>query len=161
MVKFSVVIIFWLLFVGTTGYAQDKSFLLFEKTRNRRAYYYPGDIISVRVKGNREKVSGQIREFQDSLILFDYYRVNVNDITHIYVDDKQKFWYGFRYKLEPLLLIAGAGYVVLDVVNTQEFDQNTLLIGGSLIGAGLLVRWLTRDDKTRIRGRRRLDIVSL
>ena len=145
----------------TSSYCQDQHFLMFEKSRNRRAYYYVGDVISFQVKGNKSKVTGQIREFQDSLILFDYHRVNVKDITHIYVDDKQKFWYGFRYKLEPLLLIGGAGYLLLDVVNTREVNENTLLIGGALISAGLLVRWLTLDDKTRVKGKRKLTIVTL
>lgn len=141
-------------------HAQPESFLLFEKSRNRQALYYPGDQLSVRVKGSKAKVTGTIRELQDSIILFDYHRINVNDITHIYLDDKQKFWYGFRYKLSPLFLYAGAGYLLLDIVNTREIDRGTLLISGSLLTAGLLVRWLTRDDKTRIRGKRTIKIVS-
>ena len=149
-----------LLVAVTVGKAQQGDFLLFEKNRNHRAFYYPGDVISVRVKGSKSKVSGQIRALQDSIILFDYHRINLKDITHIYLDEKQKFWYGLRYKLEPLLLIGGAGYLVLDVVNTRAFDPGTLLISGSLITTGLLVRWLTRNDKTRIRGKRKLLILS-
>ena len=45
--------------------------------------------------------------------------MRVSDITHIYHDDKQN-WYPLRHKISPLLLIAGSGYLVLNIVNSRE-----------------------------------------
>ncbi len=145
--------------VRTEGYGQASSFLMFEKSRNRRAFYYPGDAISLQLRGDRSKFSGRIQELQDSVILFEHYRVRVSDITHIYQDDKQN-WYPLRHKISPMLLIAGSGYLVLDVVNSREFNRGTLVLSGAMIGAGLLARWLI-PTKTRIRGKRKLKIVRL
>lgn len=143
----------------TSGYGQASSFLMFEKSRNRRAFYYPGDEISLQLRGDRSKFTGRIQELQDSVILFEHYRVNVSDITHIYQDDKQN-WYVLRHKLSPLLLVGGTGYLVLDVVNSREFDQGTLALSSALIGAGLLAKWLI-PTKTRLRGRKRVKTVRL
>ena len=152
-------VVLLLLLAYTSGYGQGSSFLMFEKSRNRRAFYYPGDEISLQLRGDRNKFTGRIQELQDSVILFEHYRVRVSDVTHIYQDDKQN-WYTLRHKISPMLLIAGSGYLVLDVVNSQEFDKGTLVLSGSLIGAGLLAKWLI-PTKTRIRGKRRLKIVRL
>lgn len=141
------------------GFGQGNSFLLFDKSPHRRAFYYPGDEISLQLRGDRQKFTGRIQELQNSVILFEYYRVRVSDITHIYQDKKQN-WYTLRHKISPLLLIAGSGYMVLDVANSREFDRGTLALSGALIGAGLLAKWLI-PTKTRIRGKRRLKIVQL
>ncbi len=155
----SLTIVLLLLLTYTSGYGQASSFLMFEKSRNRRAFYYPGDEISLQLRGDRSKFTGRIQELQDSVILFEHYRVRVSDITHIYHDDKQN-WYPLRHKISPLLLIAGSGYLVLDIVNSREFDRGTLVLSGSLIGAGLLAKWFI-PTKTRLRGKRRLNIVRL
>ena len=152
-------VILLLLLAYTSGYGQGSSFLMFEKSPNRRAFYYPGDEISLQLRGDRSKFTGRIQELQDSVILFEHYRIRVSDITHIYQDRKQN-WYTLRHKISPMLLIAGSGYLVLDVVNSREFDKGTLVLSGSLIGAGLLAKWLI-PTKTRIRGKRRLKIVRL
>ncbi|MGB3777197.1 MAG: hypothetical protein WA960_02480 [Tunicatimonas sp.] len=155
----SLTVVLLLLLAYASGYGQASSFLMFEKSRNRRAFYYPGDEISLQLRGDRSKFTGRIQELQDSVILFEHYRVRVSDITHIYQDDKQN-WYTLRHKISPMLLIGGTGYLVLDVVNSREFDRGTLVLSGAMIGAGLLAKWLI-PTKTRIRGRRRLKIVGL
>lgn len=141
------------------SFGQGNSFLMFEKSRNRRAFYYPGDEISLQLRGDRRRFTGRIRELQDSMILFEHYRVRVSDITHIYQDNKQN-WYPLRHKISPLLLIAGSGYLLLDVVNNREFDRGTLILSGAMIGTGLLAKWLI-PTKTRIRGKRKLKVVRL
>ncbi len=132
--------------------------LLFHKNRHQEVSYEIGDKISFRVKGSRDKITRQITRFQDSLILFRDYQVNPDSISHLYVDNKTKIWYIMRYKYEKLFLIAGIGYPLIDAINTGELDSTTLIIGGSLIGAGLLARWLIRDT-IKIRGKRKLEIV--
>lgn len=152
-------VVLLIVMLHSAGYGQGDSFLLFEKSPHRRAFYYPGDEISLQLRGDRTKFTGQIQELQDSVILFENYRVRVSDITHIYQDRKQN-WHTLRHKISPLLLIAGSGYLVLDVVNSREFDQRTLILSGAMIGTGLLARWLI-PTKTRLRGRKKLKIVRL
>ena len=133
--------------------------LLFHKNRNRQAMYKAGDVISFRVKGDNTKVTGQIRGFEDSLIVFPGFKINPQTITHLYVDDKTKVWYVLRYKYEKIFLIAGLGYPLLELINQGEVDDETLVVSGALITAGLLERWLI-DDKIKIKGRRRLIILE-
>ena len=89
----SLTVVLLLLLVHTSGYGQASSFLMFEKSRNRRAFYYPGDEISLQLRGDRSKFTGRIQELQDSVILFEYYRVRVSDVTHIYQDDNAELVY--------------------------------------------------------------------
>lgn len=64
-----------------------------------------------------------------------------------------------KYKYDKLLLIAGIGYPLIDLVNSGELDPTTLIIGGSLISAGLLARWFIKKT-IKIRGNRQLIIVQ-
>jgi hypothetical protein len=109
---------------------------------------------------NKAKFTGQITSFEDSLISFKYYKINPDQITDIYVDDKTKIWYILKYKYEKLFLLAGTGYLLLDVINSQTLNKETVVISGSLITAGFLARWII-CDKIRIKGKRRLQILNL
>ena len=140
-------------------FAQDMLLVSNERKKNGTAYYRVGDEMSFWVEGDEHMVTSRIQGFTDSLIVFDYYRIPVSQITHLYVDDKIGSWYVFRYKT-ILLPIAGAGYLLADGVNTQELAPSTLLISGSLIGGGFLLKWLI-GNRIRIRGRKKLTIVSL
>ena len=137
----------------------DGQKLLFHQSRHKEALYKTGDIISFRLKNNKSKITGQIRGFEDSLVVFRNYKVNPNEITHLYVDSKTKSWYILRYKYEKIFLIAGVGYLLLDVLNTGELSEKTLIISGSLVSAGLLAKWLI-NDRIKIKGRRKLLIID-
>jgi hypothetical protein len=133
--------------------------LLFHKNRHRQAFYKEGDVISFRLKNDKSKITGQIRGFEDSLIVFLDFKIDPKKITHLYVDGKTKSWYILRYKYEKMFLIAGVGYPLLELVNNGEVDKEVLIIGGSLITAGLFTRWLI-SDKIKIKGRRRILIID-
>ncbi|HPM32153.1 MAG TPA: hypothetical protein PLJ60_17605 [Chryseolinea sp.] len=133
--------------------------LLFHKSRHREAIYKKGDKISFRLKNAKSKITGQIIGFEDSVIAFQGFKINPEQISHLYVDSKTKIWYVMRYKYEKIFLIAGIGYSFLELVNEGEVDKETLIISGSLITVGLLARWLI-SDKIKIKGRRRLLIID-
>lgn len=154
--KYAVLLLF---FTGLGHSCWSQARLTFSKNWYRQAHYYVDDEISFRVKGNDNKITDLIRGFEDSLIVFHYHKIPVTDITHLYVDHKTIVWYPLRYKYERLLLIGGAGYLALDLLNTGQLDEGTLIISGTAIGAGLLARWLIKDYH-RIRGRKRLKIVG-
>lgn len=133
--------------------------LLFYKNKNRHVLYKKGDIISFRLINDKSKFTEQIEGFEDSLIVFQSFKVNPTQITHLYVDSKTKVWYILRYKYEKIFFIVGFGYPLLEIINQGKIDKETLIVSGSLITAGLLARWLI-DDKIRIKGRRRLLILD-
>lgn len=132
--------------------------LLFTKNWRKQAIYKTGDVISFCVKVDPKKITDQIIGFEDSLIVFKNYKVNPKEITHMYVDKQTGTWYFLKYKYEKLLLFTGIGYLVIDGFNNKEFSEETLIISGSLIGAGLLARWLI-SKKIKIKGSRKLVIM--
>jgi hypothetical protein len=133
--------------------------LIFHKNRYRQATYKTGDRIAFQLKGDKTKHTDLIRGFEDGQILFRDYQIDPREISHLYVDDKTRVWFILRYKYEKLFLLAGAGFLTLELLNTGELNEETLLIGGSLITAGALARLLI-SKKMRIRGKRRLLIVG-
>jgi hypothetical protein len=132
--------------------------LLFSKNWRKQAIYKTGDVISFQVTTDPRKISDQIMGFEDSLIVFKNYKVNPNEITHMYVDKQTSTWYFLKYKYEKLFLFTGIGYLLIDGFNNKEFTKETLVISGTLIGAGLLARWLI-SKKIKIKGSRKLVIM--
>ena len=133
--------------------------LAFRKGKDRVAYYEKGDVISFRFAGGKSKVTGHIEGFTDSTIVFSQYEVKVTDISHVYVDGKTRNWFAHRYKYEKLLLVAGFGYLMLDVINTGELTEDTKWVSVGLITAGLTARFLI-TDRFKIKGRKTLTIVG-
>ena len=68
------------------GSAPAQEMLMFKKNKHRQAYYRAGDVISFRIKGERRKITDVIRDFEDSVIVFKDYSINLKQITHLYVD---------------------------------------------------------------------------
>lgn len=144
------------LVVFTEGVGQH---LLAFRKNSRMAYYEKGDVLSFRLAGGKNKTTGQIEGFTDSTLVFSSYEVNVEDITHIFVDDKTRQWFAYRYKYEKALLIAGFGFMMLDVINSGELTQDTKWVSLALIGAGLTTRFLITDRFKIKRRRTELTIV--
>ena len=149
-----------LLLLITSSHSHCQTLLMFKKNKNKIVYYKMGDIISFRIKGDKKKITEPIRDFGDSLLVFKYFNVNPKEITDMYVDHKTKAWYFLKYKYEKLCLIAGTGYLLLDVINTGELSEETLIVSGSLIAAGLLAKWLI-SKRIKIKGKRGLYILNL
>jgi hypothetical protein len=147
------------LLVITSTNCCSQSLLMFKKNNHRIAYYKAGDVISFRVRGDKSKITDQIRGFEDSVIVFSNYKVSPQEISDVYVDDKTRLWYILRYKYERIFLIGGIGYLLIDVVNTGELNKETVIVSGSLIVAGLLAKLLI-SKRIKIKGRRRLWIID-
>jgi hypothetical protein len=127
---------------ATSAFSQHTR-LMFMKNKNKVVYYEAGDVLTFTVKNNPERIEDQIKSFVgDSLIVFNQRTIDVRAIDGIYLDKKNKVWYFMRYKWSKLFLFAGTGYLLLDVINTGEFDEKTLLISGSLITAGVIAKLL-------------------
>lgn len=152
-------LVVWLLFSGVSTFCIGQQSLLFQKNRFKYTKYNVGDVISFRVKDDERKHTFQIRGFEDTVIVFNNYRINPKEITHMYLDDKTRVWYILRYKYSKLLLIGGVGYFAIDAFNSGEISSNSALVGGSLVSAGILAGVLFKD-RIRIKGRKRLVIVD-
>ena len=107
---------------------------------------------------DKKMITGEIVEFRDSTIVFRGFEVNVGEISSLYIDEKTKWW--LRYKVQQLSLLAGGGYLLLDVINNGELSQNTLIISGTLIGVGIVAKFLV-GNRIKIRGRTKLRIIRI
>ncbi len=132
------------------------------KNKNKVVYYEAGDELTFTVAGHREKMKDQIKSFiGDSIIVFNQHTIDVRTIDGIYLDKKNKVWYFMKYKWSKLFLFAGTGYLLLDVVNRGELDEQTLLISGSLITAGVLAKLLISKRLKVRKGGKKLRILNL
>ncbi|XOV93094.1 MAG: hypothetical protein ACFHWX_23210 [Bacteroidota bacterium] len=142
----------------------DAQVLLFHKKQHREAFYRVGEVLSFSTRTDASRKDSQILGFEgDTLIVFQNYTINPREVTCLYVDDKTRGWNPLRV-LDKVLLIAGVGYPLLEYVNEGlihrgEPDSGTLVVGGILIGASFLPRWLI-SDKIRIKGGRKLVIID-
>ncbi len=145
---------FVLLSLGLSGQK-----LLLHKNKIREETYQIGDVISFRLKNNKSKITRLIIGFEDSLIVFQDYRINPKEISDVYIDDKTKTWFIFRYKYKNVLPLIGVGYLLIDVVNSGEVSKSTLVFSGSCIMAGVMAK-LFIPDRIKIKGRRKLVILK-
>ena len=156
--KGTLLVLFLTIAISSICFGQRTFLMLQKKNKNKNAYYKPGDEISFRLNGSKRKKTGVILELKDSVIVFHGFEVRVNEISSLYIDEKTKWW--LRYKVEQLGLIAGIGYLTLDLINSGQLSSETLVISGSLIGVGLLGKLLI-GNRIKIRGRTKLRILKL
>jgi hypothetical protein len=150
---------FLLTFLLSNHCSAQRSFLMLQKkNRNKNAYYGPGDEISFRIKDRKRKISGEILEFRDSVIVFRGFEIPVAAISSLYIDEKTKWW--LRYKIEQVGLLAGGGYLILDLINTGELTRETVVVSSSLIAVGLMAKLLI-GNRIKIKGRTKLRILKL
>lgn len=133
--------------------------LLFHKNRKREAIYRIGDEISFRVKHEKTRLTGQIIGFEDSLIVFYNMKINPKNISHFYVDGKTKAWYFLKYRYAKLFFFTGAGYLMIDIINSGEPEKETVVTCASLMGAGLLAQAIV-GQKVKVGRRGRVVIIQ-
>jgi hypothetical protein len=128
--------------------------LILTKSRGKSAQYHQGEKITFYLKDEGVKITDYIRGFTDSTIIFKDYSIDPRKISHVYIDDKTINWYFLKFKYEKLCLIAGAGYFLLDVVNTGEINAGTAMVSGSMLAAAGIFR-LCIKKRIPLGGRRR------
>jgi hypothetical protein len=143
------------IFSASTLFSQK---LLFHKNNFKEQFYEVGDVISFRLKNDKTKVTGKILDFEDSVIVFQGYKINPQRISAIYVDKKTRTWFALRYKYKYLLPEIGAGYLLLEWVNTGSVDTGVLKFSGAFIASGVMARFLI-SDRIKIKRKRRLVIM--
>jgi hypothetical protein len=152
------IVVFMIFVLGATEcIAQERVLMLQTRNRNRNVYYRLGDNISFRVEGGNKKVSGEILDLKDDAIVFSNLEVPVRDITSLYKDGKTRWW--LRFKIEQIGLMAGGAYMLLELINTGQVSKETLIVGGSLVGVGLLAKLLI-GNQIKIKGRTRLRVLK-
>jgi hypothetical protein len=138
--------------------AQQQVLVLQMPNPNKNAYYEVGDRLTFYLPGKRSKRTETILGLEDSLIVFRGYTMPVDQITALHIDDQTRWW--LRYKPAQLALMAGTGYILVDALNSRELSEETLAIGGSMIGLGLIFRLLI-PNKIRIRRKTKLRILTV
>jgi hypothetical protein len=147
----------WIFATTVTCFSQQNALMLQKKNSNKNVFYRVGDVISFNRKGDRSKITAKILDLKDSVIVFKGYEVHVKNITCLYIDHKTRWW--LRFKAAQLLLLAGSGFLVLDVINTGELSKETLMISGVAIGAGLIAKVLI-GNRIKINRRTKLRILK-
>jgi hypothetical protein len=147
MLKFYFLLIILLGF-GSICWGQT---LLFRKNNRHRELYKEGDVISFRIKNNKSKITRKIKGFDDSLIVFQDFKVYPHEITHFYINKS--------LKKGSKILFVGVGYPIIEFINFGVIDKKAMMIGFSSIAAGLLVRLLIRN-KIEIKGRTKLSVIE-
>lgn len=140
-------------------HAKGQSFLYFKKNGHREAVYAVGDKLTFELKATKAKVIDRIIGFEDSLLVFQSYKLNPSQISALYVDEKTKIWFIFRYKYEKAFFLAGSLFLPISIINTGRVEPKALVVSGALLGAGLLAKWLV-SNKLRIKGKRKLLVIS-
>ena len=138
--------------------AQRTLLMLQTRSEHRNAYYEVGDELTFYIKDRKSRIKDRIISLEDSTVVFRGYQVPINQITALHIDNKTRWW--LRFKPAQLLLLGGTGYIVIDAINSGEFDEGTLAVGGSLIGLGLIFKLLI-PNKIRLKGRTRLRILTI
>jgi len=151
-------ILLLVLVVGDNCFAQRTLLVLQKRNKNKNVYYKTGDEISFRLNESKERITGHIYDFQDSVVVFKGFKVKVSEISSLYIDEKTKWW--LRYKIEQLGFITGGGYLLLTIINNDEISKDVLIISGTLIGVGLIAKVLI-GNRIRIKGSTRLRIIRL
>lgn len=147
------------LLLGVQTICCGQECLMFQKNRRRTAFYKQGDLISFRLHNDKTKYTFQILGFEDSVFVVSNYKINPKEISHLYVDDKTKIWYVFKYKYEKIFFLSGVGYFLASVINEKKVTKEAGTISGSLVGGAILARLLV-NNKIRIKGGRRLAIID-
>ncbi|MCX6245505.1 MAG: hypothetical protein NTU98_12495 [Bacteroidetes bacterium] len=133
--------IFILAFLAASlaGYAQQKTLVVEKIGTSRRYAYRSGDDIKIQTRKDHRILKNYLWISSDTAIIVGVRTmVPLSDIGAVYHPT-------YLPKLMTnLLLIAGAGYIILDSFNNLinhelVIEQNTLIIGGSLIAAGVLL----------------------
>jgi hypothetical protein len=132
--------------------------LLFYKNSRREVSYEAGEILTFDLKGDGSKIRAQIKGFEGNLVVFQNFKVSPGEVANIYVDDKTRTWFIFRYKYQRVLPLIGLGYMLLDFINTGSLSKETVVFGSTLIAAGLLAK-IFISEKIKIKGRRKLVII--
>lgn len=162
MLRFNSILFTVFYFSALTCYSQH---LLFHKNQNKEVLYSVGDMISFSTREDDSKMRSRILGFEgDSLIVFQNYTINPASITTIYIDEKIKGLFALRFNIDKLLIRAGFGYTLLELINQGLINRtgistDAVITGVSLVAAGLIVKAVI-GKKIKIKGRTKLLIIN-
>jgi hypothetical protein len=140
-----------------SAFSQQPRLMLQKRSANKAAYYETGNTITFYVKGNNARFHRQITAIHQDTVAFGNMKVGITEFSALGIDEKTKWW--LRFKFSQALLIGGAAYVALDVINSGELSRDTAIIGGSAIALGVIFR-IIFPHKIRLDHRTRLRIIE-
>ncbi len=146
-------IFYCLMSFAAAAYGQQQMVLL--KRGEMVARFEQGDNIKCKLRNGKIKEGMAIR-YTDSFILLRGDTIMFSDIYKIHAKGKREA--DFRQKVGTVLMIGGAGYFLIDQVNTLFFvegqsgmDEGVAITSGSLVAAGAALTFL-RSPYMKVRG---------
>lgn len=138
------IIVFLIVFQNGIGLrAQPRLKVIFTRFGAVKKYeFFAGDLLQYKLKGNHHFNTGRILVLHDSTIILNTDSISVNNIKCIRI---RKNNYHARL-FQKIFFIGGFGYPALNLFNNSMnhvsplINQNALVISGSFIAAGLLIR---------------------
>ena len=157
-----------LFFLAYSQHTSAQRYLVLRKGNkpHKQIIFNEGEAIRFRLKGERFFTSSLIQGFGKDEIRFHYYRIKLNEIAEIDIDNKNFAIFNFK-SLSSYLLISGPLYLTIDQFNQtairdEPFGINraAAIVGGSLVGSGLMMRWLRKRRWKYTKRRHRMEIVD-
>ena len=150
---FRYVSIVMLLFTMQTAALAQTSLAVDKKGKVKRIHFYRGDIITIKIKEEKNNLTGFIEMIEDSAVIIEGRKINVNQIEYIINPQGPFIW-----RLLSQLGIKGAIiYFTLDtgnrVINNEKpiVDEKTLKVTLPFLVVGV-VATLIKNKKYRNNG---------
>lgn len=136
--------------------AYPQPFLILKKEGTfRRSIYQAGDVLSFKLKNDKQRKNLVIKEMYGDTILFAAGPVTVDEIATVYIKNDYRNWNPSTYSF--FFIIAGTGYVGLGAINDGKVEQGAWLTSAALVSSGILISLLKRK-KVNIRNKIKLKI---
>ena len=150
-------LIFVLLIVVVDMTCAQPYLILRKEGTRRRSVYQKGDILSFRLKNDKQRKNLEIKELYADTIVFKGGPVTIDEIGAVYIKADYRNWNPATYTY--FLVIAGTGYAGLAAVNDRKVGANTIATSSALVASGLIIHFL-KQRKVKIKNKVKLEILE-
>lgn len=147
---------------------QPQRYLTLSKVNKPRKQiiFYEGESMRFRLKGERFFNSGWIQGFGEDEIRFHYYRIKLDEIAEIDVDNKNFTIFNVK-SWSNVLLVSGPLFLAIDQFNQgvirdepAGINSETVVVSGTMVASGLMLRWLRKRRWKCDRRKHRMKIID-
>ncbi|MEM7104448.1 MAG: hypothetical protein AAF502_15025 [Bacteroidota bacterium] len=146
-----------------THVSEGQKILQVERSGRKKVQkYYIGDILNFKLKGEKTDYSLPIRDMDDrtGLLTFDNGIFHISEIGEIIVTKNQRAARAWNITFVNFGL-SWALFTAIDVAVGGTFHWGAVVVVGSAILVGYLIKWLFSKRKLKLGKKRRLRILNL
>lgn len=157
---------FCLILFSADSFCQSYEYLVIEKPGTSKRYVFTrGDLIKLKTTGESVHLSGKIELLLDSSLVVDGHSIKLTEIAQIKINRSGEFMpkiISLSYKLP----IAGILLMLFEGISSELqnesplVEENTMVIAGSLIAGGILLRNVVHNN-IKLNGKYRARIVKI